>query len=420
MSAHQKQYGGQWLAVAFITVVLAFPRTFLELKLLILACITVQLASILIAEKRLHISKRILIFYGSIIAMGIVWSLIGLVQANPTQAIQQAIRLYVFWSLLIPVVIIYTRYFDPLMVIHRGVLCAGLLTATITLSFIASRYIGISLFPTWFEEAMLLRVGFHDGYVQVVSHNIGMLLFVVPYLFITLLHTDSRSEHRILVIAIFVLTLITAFLSGRRALWLSIAMMPYIMLGFCLITGRMSHIKSSKIVIPFLLILPFFAITAPLLLLQEDTLLYLTSAFSEEDERSIQATFLINGFLDNFFWGTGFGGNAGYLRSDISPWLYEMTYHQVLFNFGLVGAVLFVTLALYMFYGTFQKMMSDPGRTQGALPILCGISGVLIGSYSNPYLGSFDYLIVLGFLPLLAGLPNAPPTTLIMPYRSYT
>src|SRR3954464_7750643 len=66
---------------------------------------------------------------------------------------------------------------------------------------------------------------------------------------------------------------------------------------------------------------------------------HVSAAFSSEDERTIQRGYLISSFMDQPVLGSGFGANAGYTRNPALPWLYELSYFQMMFNFGLVGLV---------------------------------------------------------------------------------
>jgi O-antigen ligase len=150
------------------------------------------------------------------------------------------------------------------------------------------------------------------------------------------------------------------------------------------------------------------AILSPLIFFSEDTLLYLNSAFSAEDERSIQKRYLIEGFWEMPLFGSGFGGLTEYVRSEESPWLYELSFHQILFNFGVVGSVLLTLSFLYTFIKAVRTIKANAAPAEnGVVSVLFGACGLLIGAYSNPYLGSFDYLLVLGFLPLvISGAPK--------------
>ncbi len=394
----------QILPIVLIASVLAFPRSFLELKLVLLSLVAFHFA-FRIRNRVIFIPRPLMIFYCTIAALGIVWSIIGYLRGNPIRAIEESIRLYVAWSVLIVILLLYLRQFDANLIIHRSVLLAGMITSVINISFIASAYQGITLYPVWMQEAMLLRVGFHDGYVQLVSHNVATLLFIIPYLFVTLLRRDGRSEHTIMTSVVLVATLLTAILSGRRAVWLVISLTPFLIWGLSTLTHTGGRIRHPLVFKGLSVLGMAVAIFAPFVFLQEDTLDFLLHAFSSEDQRSIQMQYLMQGFRDHFVFGSGFGGYAGYVRNDERPWLYELTYFQILFNFGIIGSSIFAILFGFVFFKALRLVQHCQGRIySGSIAILIGVLAVMIGAYSNPYLGSFDYLVIVGFLPMIASL----------------
>jgi len=400
----------QILPIVLVASVLAFPRSFLELKLVLLGLIAFDFA-FRIRNRVIFIPRPLLIFYCAIIALGIIWSIIGYLRGNPIQAIEEAIRLYVGWSVLIAILLLYLRQFDANLIIHRSVLLAGMITSVINISFIASAYQGLPLYPVWMQEAMLLRVGFHDGYVQLVSHNVATLMFIIPYLFVTLLHRDGRSEHTILTGVVLVATMLAAILAGRRAVWLVISLTPFLIWGLSILTHTGGRIRHPLLFKSLSVLGIAVAVVAPSVFVQEGTINFLLGAFSSEDERSIQMQYLTQGFRDHFVFGSGFGGYADYLRNDERPWLYELTYFQILFNFGIIGSSLFALVVGFVFIKALRLIQHYNGQIySGSIAILTGVLAIMIGSYSNPYLGSFDYLVIVGFLPMIASLtvPSGP------------
>jgi hypothetical protein len=391
-----------FLSVIFIAAIIAFPRTFIELKLILLALIYIHFTAW--AQKgAIPLSKPILGFYVAFIVVGLLGALVGTARGNPEQAISDGLRLYLFWSILIMSLLTYVRRFNAPLIIHYGVILAAFIISFVNIVLVVTAYRGQSVYPEWFVEAMLLRVGFHEGYVQIVSHNIGMLLFVVPYLLVTVLRTDGRPERRELVWLALVACVITALLSGRRALWLILALTPYLMWAMSIATGTVRRVKYYPVFATVAVAGLVVALVAPLVLLKAETLEYLARSFSAEDERTIQRQFLIDGFSNLPLFGSGFGGFAGYTRNLDRPWLYELSYHQMLFNFGLVGtAILGLALANTFLQAVSVIKARPTPMTAGAVAIMSGVTGILIGAYSNPYLGSFDFLVIIGFLPLIA------------------
>jgi O-antigen ligase len=117
---------------------------------------------------------------------------------------------------------------------------------------------------------------------------------------------------------------------------------------------------------------------------------------ASQDERNIQKRFLVEAFAERPLMGAGFGSTARYLRSYERPWTScELTYHQMLFNLGIVGTAL-----------------------------LAAFCSLLLGAYSNRYFGSFDLLFFAGLLPFLATFTggfaaSAPaPAASAVPVRS--
>ncbi len=388
------------IGVLFVVLFFAFPRTFVEVKLIVLALIIIHFLA-LAYSRTIFIPSYLFVFYGALIIVGFLAAFVGAMRGNITEAISDGIRLYILWGILIPLLLTYFWQFNAMLILHYGIVIAGFTTSALNLTFIVSSFAGWSVFPESFSEAMLLKVGFHDGYVQIIAHNIGMLLFIVPYLLVTALRTDGLQENRLLVLLALAVVLITTVLSGRRALWIVTIVTPLLMWVFAMATGTCNRIRAYRIFAVGSIGLLVAVIAFTKIFFSEDTLLYLSSAFSAEDERSIQKGYLIDGFLEFPIFGSGFGGLTEYVRSEESPWLYELSYHQILFNFGLVGSVLLALSFSYTFIKAVQAVKADAvdGRN-GVVSVLFGTLGLLIGAYSNPYLGSFDYILALGFLPL--------------------
>jgi hypothetical protein len=136
--------------------------------------------------------------------------------------------------------------------------------------------------------------------------------------------------------------------------------------------------------------------------IQEDSIRYLKAAFSAQDERTIQRGYLFDGFAESPVLGSGFGAYAGYLRNEERPWTYELTYHQMLFNVGVVGVgflgALF-SLCLVLVIRLLRRFKDGSAIPFG---LLVGFCSLLIGAYSNPYFASFDFLFFVGLLPYLS------------------
>lgn len=395
------------LPVFFLTTVMTFPRAFTEIKIALLVAMMLHFLT-LCMKQTIYTSRDINWFYFAFIIVGCIAGLTGVLRENPNLAIINGLRLYILWSILILFILTYIRQFNASLIIHYSILTSAVTISAINITQIASSYFSIPFFPDWFREEMLMRVGFHYGYVQMTAHNIGMLLFIVPYLLVTVMRFDGRQEIRWLVWFALGVSLLTAALSGRRALWIVISLAPFIMWAIAIASGTQWRIRLYPVFVGLVTSGLLVALMAPSILLPDYTLRHIAEAFSYDDERSIQKYFLLDGFLSMPFIGSGFGGFAGYLRSYDTPWSYELSYHQALFNFGIIGSSILLVAIAHAFFKALKTMKMESSYTSnGALAILIGVLCLLIGSYSNPYLGSFDFLIILGFLPLIGSMKTS-------------
>jgi hypothetical protein len=199
-----------------------------------------------------------------------------------------------------------------------------------------------------------------------------------------------------------------AVLSGRRALWLVMALTPCTLLTLavlarCSVRFGRATVRSLWMYAVLGAFAGMFAVVAPEVLPETGFVAHLQEAFSSVDERTIQKPFLLQAFAEEPVLGSGFGAAAGYLRNYERPWTgYELTYHQMLFNLGIVGSTMLA--AVFVSYVVMVILLLRRYGEWGAIPfaLLLGCVSLLMGAYSNRYFGSFDYLFFVGILPYLA------------------
>jgi hypothetical protein len=74
----------------------------------------------------------------------------------------------------------------------------------------------------------------------------------------------------------------------------------------------------------------------------------------------------------------------------------------MLLNAGVIGVTILSVLLLY--YGGVIVDIFRKHKPGSVIPfgLLVGVISLLLGASSNPYLGSFDLLFFVGFLPFLS------------------
>ena len=171
-----------------------------------------------------------------------------------------------------------------------------------------------------------MNIGIHDGYIQITSHNIGMLFVIVPYLLSLQLRTDAGEANSGLAKLALVLSLILTVVSGRRALWIAVALTPFIVLllswaagSYNRLRGRARRLLAAYCVASGIGLAAWSTLAVPLE--EYQTVRHFQDAFSAEDERTIQKGYLVNAFRNAPLLGSGYGAYGGYRRSEDRPWI---------------------------------------------------------------------------------------------------
>ena len=404
-------------AVLFIASMASFVQSFVLLKLvLLLLFVTMALLS---AYQRgtLTVHPRLVAFYLSLATVGAVWSVMSLVRGGGhLTGVTDAVRLYVVWSMAY--VVLYTLLRSTrsggLRELHDAMVLAGLVIPVINLVGLFDSAMQMGLVGNDLRTELDMFIGFGDGYVQITSQNIGALFFVAPYLLALQFRVDAAGLNSRATKLALVLSLVIAALSGRRALWLVIAVTPALVFGLSVLTGGFSHLRRAgqRLLVAYLA--AGALMTGVVVATPENTeglgyLRHLKRAFSAQDERSIQRPYLVEAFKQAPYLGSGFGAPVAYVRTPERPWRYELTYHQLLFNLGIVGVALLVTLFASCALLVRGALSASVYGVAVPFALLVGFTSLLVGAVSNPYTGSFDYLFFVGLLPFLATFTDGYP-----------
>jgi hypothetical protein len=406
-------------AVMFVASMAIFAQSFVVVKVFFLALFLAASIVHVALGNKVVVYSRLASFYLVTCVAGIVWAIVGLLNpSNYVLGVFDALRLYVIWSIAFLVLYSLLRSEPSLGLMHASMVLSGMLISTINLVGLADQIGGWGLIPEDLRQDLELRIGIHEGYIQITSHNIGSLFLIAPYLLSLQFRTDGTTANTWLTKLTLVMCLILTAVSGRRALWLVVALTPCLILVLSIVTGSHGAIRAGArrflhaYTIAALVGVGFTSLR-PESMPEIGYVSHLKAAFSSEDERTIQKAYLIDSFRESPILGSGFGAHAGYLRSEERPWTYELTYHQLLFNLGIVGLV--VLGGLVSVYFVFVTRLLRQFKDDSAIPfaLLVGLCSLLIGAYSNPYFGSFGFLFFVGLLPYLStfrlGFDRAEP-----------
>jgi len=384
-------------------LILVFPQSFTEMKLPLLAAI---LAAALVGVRigRWRVETSFLIYYLCFCVLALAWSMIGLFRGNPVQAIVEAVRVYVVFMLIYFGLTLCISSISYQQYVDRLIAYASLGIGVTTLYALADHVYQLGWLSQAVKDELFMQVGVHSGYTQMNNVNIGMLIFIVPYLLGRVLCTSRASP--LLLFALLV-GLMSAVLASRRVVLVLFLITPALVFGVALLAGRLTRrcYLACATFYAFAAVLVmgggvFFGLGDPAFL--EGFLGRLASAFdvSPEAPRPAQYAALFTGFKEHYLLGSGFGGVASVIRSEERPWTYELTYSKLLFNSGLIGVLVLAGLLGAYFFATLRKIQASV-HAELYIALLCGFLAMLIAAASNPYLSSFDFVFVFSIIPLI-------------------
>lgn len=380
--------------------ILAFPRIFQFVKIFL--CLLLIAANL--------VTRRGITLWKPVVCFTVLWMVysalaiaFGILYGNPAAGIYAFFRVNVVNVLLFFALMVSICREEAYEATFKAILCATLFIAVYNLTFIACGFLGTSI-PFLEKLDATARLQFHEGYSHVVTTNLSMTILLFPLLVMLI---NESGTHAIVgkraLIGTTVLCAAAMVLSGRRILWLCLVLGVFAL--FFINTRRIEDQMK-------LLVIGVLVLVAGILFAEKTGMLSISGliarfkdAFASidqngtENERLVQGKYLIEWFKKEPFFGNGAGAVIpGFARSTKEPWNFELSYHEMLFQSGLIGAFFYFLSLAVIFVESIQAAQVD--RLVGSA-ILVAYVCVLGANGTNPYYSSsFDFMIFL-FLPFM-------------------
>lgn len=125
------------------------------------------------------------------------------------------------------------------------------------------------------------------------------------------------------------------------------------------------------------------------------------SDISREDAiRNYQADRLLGAWAESPVWGHGFGATmSGYIRDGFVPSRFELQYHALLMQTGIIGALLVLAIAVTVWQAALKAAALRPDLLPSLIVTICAGAAMLIANATNPYLQAPAHMWAI-FLPL--------------------
>ncbi|MED0826424.1 hypothetical protein [Bacillus pacificus] len=401
-----------WYFLFFLMLFAPVSYKPLKIALIITVLVVVLLTVIRRKDKIIPLNKQVFWLTLFFTSLGAFFTLLGLFKGTPGALTVATV--HIFWPWLYLFFIIGMNNKNTINQTLNVMVIATIAIELYSLSYV---FYSKGMLPSYLYLDLNLRknVGFHDGYVEVSLDSTGSLVFLLPFILsaICLWKEDQRINiNRKLLWASFILGCIYLLLSGRRALLITTAFSPVILLFFAFFYQkkiRMRIYRSLRwlaVITVFVSVIGFSYLKTTM---GYDLSLFkemISSAFDFNDSSNVSAhvretqfVALLDGWSQNPLFGNGFGAVASVIRNEEAPWSYELQYFDYLFHTGIVGVF---SYGFGIFWIIFQGIKMIKSKTKVGIlitPLLVGMISFLIANSSNPYLNKYDFLWTI-FLPI--------------------
>lgn len=379
------------------------------------------LASAWLAYIRGRISSGLLLTAGLMLAVGVYGTLVGI--GNP------GLIYGVFvWIIAPSIFTTFAAAGDERLI--RRILQISLWT-TIVISIFIMLYVAgeAGWLPRVFPKSLILQMGGGNfaystgGSTAITLYPLTTLVAAVPiWITATLLPRHHLLPRRLLTLLAAAAGLIATLMSGRGALIVVTAVVPAVMWIMWRIATRAEPRSRLRKFAPIGFVALAGAAVA-LLASVSDVVAKtwarlsgtLTGNYASVDDqiRGFEAHRLMEAWKQSPLIGQGWGAVIpGYSRNEARPWNFELQYHLILFQVGLVGAAILAAAAGVAVLTVIAARRLVPEMTVVLLVTSSGALSIIVSNAINPYLQapgnmwSVYLVLMVANAALLSGATN--------------
>ncbi|WP_137771825.1 MULTISPECIES: O-antigen ligase family protein [unclassified Microbacterium] len=270
--------------------------------------------------------------------------------------------------------------------------------ATVALSAVTIGVAGSGLLPIGYQFA---NVSVHGQWFGAVVGMYGMSSFIaLAPMWVTALFFRGRPflPPWWLVLLAAVGSLLSTVVSSRRAVLAGVVIAPIVVL-ICYLATRDRSVPlflSRKAMLTAVIGACVAAVAVVLGILSpvgqkaaQGGVALITGSGAGADERLRleQMDELWDGFLASPIWGHGIGATIeGYSRSNDRPWSFEMQYHLILFQTGIIGVLLLAAVVVFVVRALWMAQRRSPEMRPVLAVASSGALAMLIANSLNPLL----------------------------------
>lgn len=276
----------------------------------------------------------------------------------------------------------------------RAAALATIVLAVIVLAFWGAGALGITP-PGWTGAPFGADISGAWPNVVVGVYGASSLIAVGPLWIVGMFFGGRHLPRRGLMIAAATLATLAAVVGTRRAaLALALTVPALVFVVYVAVVGRAwftrRHIKVVIATVGVAVVAAAGVLVTPAGQRMSTGVLALVTGrggTADEDLRIEQIGRLWAAFVDSPVFGHGIGAVIpGYSRSEDRPWSFEMQYHLILFQVGVVGVLLLIASAVFVVWAAVRVATLRPDGRPAIFTTGAGALAVLAANALNPLL----------------------------------
>lgn len=379
------------VGMLLIILMILFPNILQVPKALLLIIV---MCGIMIIKKKYVMNVKHVVWIAVYVFSNLFYIFYGASLSNPAPL--KYFPVYVLWPLL---------FFFLAQNIKYALLCRFFSVFTYCLVFI--NVTGIAAFLLFniggFESFLVFGSLIKPGFPFYAISGPIVTSFIFLFFFNLTLVLISKKKSKLEVINIL-LGCIFILLTCRRVLFIDILVGVFVIYFFSLLSADYRKIVFGKIFkfvigLSFLFFFIFLFSISYVDFSFSDFFELVIDAFGDgdvNDPRVEQSIALFKGWSEHPFFGNGTGVDAAVSRSDL-PGTYELSYHAMLFERGILGVFIYFTLYFVLNVWCVRSMKHSILDNKYIIAYLVALTLFMMANATNPYLNAFDYLWILFF-----------------------
>ena len=396
------------LILAMLIFMSVFSTVLMPVKIVLIIAITIGIMLLTVKDRRhFTVNKALLIWMIIYVASNVFSMLVAFIYQNPYAF--SGVNVDIIEPVLFFIIICYMQEGDYDFFLKALRFCFLAVCVYNLLYFCALNGFLPGVNPEWFPGMYANYGGFSIGFTKFHSNNLPWLMFLLPVAISELLIWNKKKT--VFDYIVVMLGLMNALLTLRSGFIIAVIVSPVLVLVFALIT-KIQFEKKNVIVfliIAGLLLLVIMLGSAGLRNLVfaafNKVMLSLSTSQNSVDSggriRLDQIRDLVNTWKEKPVFGWGASANAkNIVRSDVAG-AYEMQYFALLMQKGIVGFAIYVLQIGWLIVELLRNIKRKTKYSYTTFAILVGFVAILFANATNPYLGSFDRLLIF-FIPLMA------------------